>query len=295
MPVMPLSHTLTTLNCRGRLLTLNEPRVMGILNVTPDSFSDGGVYDKPDAAYRRVEEILAEGADIIDVGGYSSRPGAEHISEATELARLEAIVPGIINRFPEAIISIDTFRSNVATHMLQAGAHIINDISGGVTDHAMHATAARFGAPYILMHMQGTPQTMQQDPIYDDVLNDVWQYFVQRINAAHAAGLYDIVLDAGFGFGKTLEHNYALFRQLHAFTELGLPLLVGISKKSMLTKALALSREQVLPATGALHFDALRQGARILRVHDVAAAKQVVRIFAHTYPTPAYPAQHGTV
>jgi dihydropteroate synthase len=257
---------------------------MGILNLTPDSFSDGGLYNTPDAAYHRTEQMLAEGADIIDVGGYSSRPGAAHISEAEELKRLADVVPGILQRFPQAVVSIDTFRNGVAAEMLAAGAHVVNDISGGSLDANMFATAARFGAPYVLMHMQGTPQTMQQNPVYGNVVDDVWHYFVQHVNAARATGLHDIVLDPGFGFGKTVEHNYALLRNLHVLKQMGLPLLAGISKKSMLTKALNLKRDEVLPATSALHFEALRQGTSILRVHDVAAAKQVADIFTQTYP-----------
>ncbi len=258
-------------------MVLETPKIMGILNVTPDSFSDGGQYASPEAALHRTEEMLKQGATIIDVGGYSSRPGAADVSASEELKRLAPVVSLVVKNFPEAIISVDTFRAHVAAEMLELGAHIINDVSGGVQDEAMHATVARYRAPYVLMHMQGTPQTMQQNPTYSDVVQEVWQYFVQQLTLARAAGIVDIVIDPGFGFGKTATHNYTLLRRLQYFTNLGCPLLVGLSRKSMLYKPLGLTATQVLPASSAAHAWALLNGAHVLRVHDVAEAAQVVR------------------
>lgn len=268
----------STLNCRGTLLDLSRPVVMGILNVTPDSFSDGGMYNSPEAALHHAGQMLEEGAAILDIGAYSSRPGATDISPAEELERLNSVVPQIREAFPDAILSIDTFRAEVAKAMLEAGAHIINDISGGQADAKMYETVAEFDAPYILMHMQGTPQTMQKNPEYEDVVNDVMEYFNRGIRAARAAGITDIVLDPGFGFGKTLEHNYDLFRNLEQFSLFGLPLLVGISRKSMIYRLFDTVPTDVLELSTALHFRALDAGAKILRVHDVRPAVRAIKL-----------------
>ncbi|MEM0998758.1 MAG: dihydropteroate synthase [Bacteroidota bacterium] len=276
-----LIPTPTTLNCRGRIIRLDRPLVMGILNLTPDSFSDGGQFNRPDAAYRQAEKMLAEGADIIDIGGYSSRPGADDIAPEEELARIQAITAGIIARFPEAIISIDTFRSTVARAMLETGAHLINDISAGTLDSAMLATVADFAAPYLLMHMQGNPQTMQKNPRYTDVVDEVYQFLVARVKAARKAGIHDLVVDPGFGFGKRLEHNYELFRNLNKFKALGLPMLVGLSRKSMIYRLFSTTPEDVLELASALHLQALAAGANILRVHDVRPAARIARL--HSY------------
>jgi dihydropteroate synthase len=275
------------LNCRGRLLDLSRPCVMGILNLTPDSFSDGGSYPTTALALDRVGEMLAEGASIIDIGGASSRPGAPEVSPEAEWARIAEVVTAIPARFPEAIVSIDTFHASVAEAALAAGAHIINDISAGQHDPRMIAVIAQARAPYVLMHMQGTPATMQAAPHYEDVVAEVYTALVARIRAAKAAGIVDLVIDPGFGFGKTLAHNYELFRNLDKFSVLGLPLLVGISRKSMVYKLFSTQPDDVLELTTALHLKALELGASILRVHDVRPAFRAVQL--HQY------LRHGTL
>ena len=267
-------------NCRGNFLDLSSPKVMGILNVTPDSFSDGGRFNSLEKALPQAEKMLKEGAAILDIGAYSSRPGADDIPVEEEFRRLEPVVEGIINRFPEAIISIDTFHAPVAKAMLDRGVHLINDIGAGLLDPAMPETVAAFGAPYIIMHMQGNPQTMQKDPRYDNVVQEVWQFLVKRVNVARAAGVKDIIIDPGFGFGKTVDHNYALLRDVGIFSKMDLPVLVGLSRKSMLYKPFGARPDEVLDLAGAAHLHALQQGAHILRVHDVAAAVRIVGMFA---------------
>ncbi len=268
-----------SLNCRGRLLDLSQAVVMGILNLTPDSFSDGGRYNESDKALAQAEKMLAEGASILDIGGYSSRPGAQDIRPEEELARIEAITVAIMSRFPEAIISIDTFRAAVAQRMLEAGVHIINDISAGDLDPAMMPTVARFGAPYIMMHMKGNPQNMQSKASYGDVVEEVWDYFIHKIEQARAHGIVDLIVDPGFGFGKKWQHNYQLLHRLEHFQQLQLPLLAGISRKSMLYKLLGTTPDDVLPYTTALHLKALEKGAKILRVHDVKEAMNMCKIY----------------
>lgn len=276
-----------TLNCRGRLLNLSRTKVMGILNLTPDSFSDGGKFNEMDAALGHVETMLKDGADIIDVGGYSSRPGAEDISPQQELVRINRVVEAIVLRFPQAILSIDTFRASVARAMLERGVHIINDISGGLFDPEMIPTVAGFDAPYVLMHIQGTPQDMQLNPSYDKIVEEVWDHLSERIKIARAAGITDLVIDPGFGFGKRLEHNYELFRNLDKFMLLGLPVLVGISRKSMVYKLFKTTPDDVGDLTTALHLKALEAGANILRVHDVKPAKRAISLYHYL--------KHGTV
>lgn len=273
------------INCRGSLLDMRSPVVMGILNLTPDSFSDGGRHNHPDAAVEHVGVMLATGAGIIDIGAVSSRPGAQPISAQQEIDRMAEPLSRIREAFPAAILSIDTSSAAVAQVMLGLGAHIINDISAGLHDVALPALAAQHQAPYVCMHMQGTPQTMQDQPHYTDVVAEVHHHLVQRINALRGAGVADIILDPGFGFGKTLQHNYQLFAALPQFTQLGLPLLVGISRKSMLSKVLDRPHTQLMPATCAMHWQALQAGARILRVHDVAEAAQVVQLFTFMQQT----------
>ncbi len=277
----------TTLNCRGRLLLLDRPIVMGILNLTPDSFSDGGVYDSEAKALAHVERMLREGATIIDIGGYSSRPGATDISPAEELGRIQSVVGQVLRQFPEAIVSIDTFRSAVAKPLLDLGAHIVNDISGGLLDPQMMPLVGQYDAPYMLMHMQGSPQTMQLAPAYTDVVREVGDYFVERIRAARAAGIKDIVLDPGFGFGKTMAHNWELFRNLYAFNVFGCPILIGISRKSMVYRLFDTVPGDVQDLTTALHLKALEAGARILRVHDVQPAMRAISLHHHL--------QHGAL
>lgn len=275
------------LNCNGVPLSLEFPIVMGILNLTPDSFSDGGNFNTPEKAIRRVEEMINEGAKIIDIGGYSSRPDAPHISEAEEIKRIYDPIKIIRREFPETILSIDTFRATVAEEMLGLGAHIINDISGGLMDRDMIKTVALSAAPYIMMHIQGTPQTMQQSPRYDEVATDILKHFTVRIKEAKIAGIKDIIIDPGFGFGKTLTQNYQLLGRLSLFRELGIPLMIGLSRKSMIYKPLNINPQQTLPYTTALHWEALRQGANILRTHDIKTALDTValyKIFSESNP-----------
>jgi dihydropteroate synthase len=252
---------------------------MGILNLTPDSFSDGGLFLTPDKALSQTEKMLKEGAVIIDVGGYSSRPGAAHISEEEELRRVIPISEKIRLQFPEAILSVDTFRFKVAKEMLGLGAHIINDIYAGRYEPGLMELAAAANAPYILMHMLGTPQTMQQAPQYTALVEEISSFLIERINTARKLGVIDTIIDPGFGFGKTIEDNFALFKKLSIFSNLGSPLLVGLSRKSMLWKTLKVTPTETQPALSALHLQALMAGAKILRVHQVKDAVQVITIY----------------
>lgn len=271
--------SMMSLNCRGQLLTLDIPRIMGILNVTPDSFSDGGKYNTIETALQHTEQMLAAGADIIDIGGYSSRPGAQDISPQAEIDRVLPVIEAIVQAFPQAILSIDTFRASVAKASLTAGAHIVNDISAGKLDAEMLPIVAAHRAPYIMMHMRGTPQTMQSQTIYDNLTEDVWAYFVERINAAHAANIHDVILDMGFGFAKTIDQNYQLMAQLHRFAQFQLPILVGVSRKSMLYKKFNTTPDDVQDVAAALHLYALQHGASLLRVHDVASVARIREIY----------------
>ncbi len=269
-----------SLNCNGQLLDLSRPIVMGILNITPDSFFDGGQYFEEASLLRQAEKMLREGASILDIGGASSRPAATEVSESEEMRR---ILPGIAllqKNFPDKIISVDTWRANVADAAVQAGASIVNDISGGNLDAKMLETVAKWNAPYILMHIQGTPDTMQKDPHYEDVVTEVLDFFIQKIEILRGLGLKDIVLDPGFGFGKTVEHNFCLLKNLHVFQNvLGLPVLAGLSRKSMICKPLGIKPAEALNGTTALHIVALQQGAKILRAHDVREAMEVIRLW----------------
>lgn len=268
-----------TINCRGRLLSLENPVVMGVLNLTSDSFFDGGRYATEAAALNRVERMLSEGAAIIDIGGMSSRPGAEIISEEEELQRVMPHLESILFRFPEALISIDTVWAKVAGEAVNAGAAMINDISAGKIDPEMYRTAAQTGAPYVLMHMQGTPRDMQRTPVYEDVVRETLDFFITEIGKLRVAGVKDIILDPGFGFGKTVEHNYRLLNNLHVFQIPGLPVLTGLSRKSMICKVLKVNPDEALNGTTALHMVALQQGSRILRVHDVREAVEVIKLW----------------
>ncbi len=268
-----------TINCRGRLLDLHSPVVLGILNLTPDSFFDGGQYINADAALSQVECMLKAGAAIIDVGGMSSRPGAVLISEEAELGRVLPVVEAIAQRFPEAIISVDTFRSNIASQTVAAGASIINDIYAGRFDEKMFETVASLDVPYIMMHMQGNPDTMQAAPTYGNVVQEILHFFIEKIGQLRALGVKDIILDPGFGFGKTVPHNYQLLNHLAVFRMTELPILAGLSRKSMICKVLGVKPENALNGTTALHMVALQQGARLLRAHDVKEAKQVIRLW----------------
>ncbi len=268
-----------TLNCRGRLLSLQSPQVMGILNVTPDSFFDGGRYTRQDALLRQAEQMLKEGAAILDIGGMSSRPGAEIISVEEELQRVLPAIKALHEAFPEAILSIDTIRGRVAEEAVGAGAAIVNDISAGAFDESMYPTVARLQVPYILMHMKGSPKTMQDNPDYEDVVQTVLDFFIAEAGKLRALDVHDIVLDPGFGFGKTVTHNYQLLKQMHLFKILDLPLLAGLSRKSMINKVLKTKPEHALNGTTALNMVALQQGAKILRVHDVSPAKEAIQLW----------------
>ena len=268
-----------TINCNGRLIDLSEPKIMGILNTTPDSFYDGGSNQSINLILEKVEKHLSEGADILDIGGYSTKPGAETISEQEEIDRTAPIIETIIKNHPELIISIDTFRGNVAHEAVKAGAAIINDVSGWELDENMFAAITDLKVPYILMHMKGTPQTMQKNAEYKDVTLEVNEYFAKKIAQLKAAKINDIILDPGFGFAKTLEQNYELFSKMEALGFGDFPLLVGISRKSMIYKLFDTTPQEALNGTSVLNMVALQKGAKILRVHDVKAAKETLQIY----------------
>ena len=271
----------TTINCGGKLLDLSEPIIMGILNVTPDSFYDGGQLENEQAILFQADKMMREGATILDIGGMSSRPGAEVISVEEELKRVIPAVKLVAKNLPNAIISIDTVQSEIARQAVANGAHIINDISAGQIDDAMYETVADLQVPYILMHMQGQPKTMQLNPNYDDIVHDVLDFFVGEIEDLRDLGVKDIIIDPGFGFGKTIEHNYEMLRKMHAFQMMGVPILAGLSRKSMIYKVLENSPKEALNGTTALNIVALQQGAKILRVHDVKEASECVTLFKH--------------
>ena len=268
-----------TINCKGQLVDLSTPKVMGILNVTPDSFYDGGQYKDESSVLNQVQTMRNHGAAFIDVGGYSSRPGANHVSEAEELQRVIPVIELILKHFPETLISVDTFRSEIAKLSIEAGAALINDISAGELDEKMIATIGQLGVPYIMMHMRGTPKTMQQQTDYDSLLRDINFYFAERIAKAHAEKINDIIIDPGFGFAKTLEQNYELLNKLELLQFTDKPVLAGISRKSMIYKTLNTSSNEALNGTTALHMVALQKGAKILRVHDVKEAMECVTLF----------------
>lgn len=269
-----------SINCRGRLLDLSGAVVMGILNVTPDSFFSGSRVGGANTLLRQAEKMLSDGAAVLDIGGASSRPGAAEVPEMEEIRRVLPAIELILQHFPDTIISVDTWRASVATAVLDAGAGIVNDISAGRWDAEIYSVLAKSGCPYILMHAQGTPATMQANPHYNNVVQEVLDFFVQEVGNLHALGVHDIVLDPGFGFGKTIEHNYALLKNLQVFSNVtGLPILAGISRKSMICKVLGVKPDKALNGTTALHMAALQQGARILRVHDVREAAEVIRLY----------------
>ena len=268
-----------TINCKGNLISLENPKVMGILNLTPDSFYDGGKYKNMDEAIVQVETMLKEGADFIDVGAYSSRPGADHISEEEELSRILPIVEFITKAFPEIILSIDTFRSRVARYCIEAGASIINDISAGNLDSKMFETVGSLAVPYIMMHMKGTPQNMVDLNTYEDLIKEIQFYFSQKVKLAKAHKINDIIIDPGFGFAKNIEQNFELLKKLSVFKLQDLPILVGVSRKSMIYKTLKIKPEEALNGTTFLNTLALQNGANILRVHDVKEAKECVELY----------------
>jgi dihydropteroate synthase len=269
-----------SLNCGGKLLTLDKPIAMGILNVTPDSFYDGGKYLSEKAILEQAEKLLIEGASIIDIGGASSKPSAVEISEKEEMERVLPVIKFILRKFPSTIISIDTFRSNIAKNAIHLGASIVNDISGGNFDKEMFKTIAHLKVPYIMMHIQGTPQTMQINPTYKNVLLDVVKEFSSKLNTLQSLGVNDVIIDPGFGFGKTIEQNYEMLNQLEFFNSLNHPILVGFSRKSMINKVLNINSKEALNGTTVLNTISLIKGAKILRVHDVKEAIEAIKLFS---------------
>lgn len=265
-----------TLNCKGRLLVIDRPVVMGILNTTPDSFFAGSRMTSIDTVVRTAASMLEEGAVILDIGGQSTRPGSEVINEEKELARTVPAIEAIISRFPECIISIDTYYARVAREAVAAGASIVNDISAGALDKAMIETVASLNVPYVLMHMKGTPQTMQHSPVYENVTREVMDFFIARTSLLRSQGIRDIILDPGFGFGKNATHNFELLNQLDTFRILEMPLLAGLSRKGSIYRTLDTTAEHALNGTTVANTIALLRGASILRVHDVKAAREAV-------------------
>lgn len=271
-----------SLNINGELNNLTSPLIMGILNITPDSFYDGGMYEDDKTIFHQVEKMIFEGADIIDIGASSSRPGATIISSKEEITRLKPVLKMINEKFPKVIISIDSFYSETARASADFGANIINDISGGTMDPLMIKTMGELDLPFIMMHMQGNPQTMQKAPKYENLVGEICRFFSEQIKRLEDAGVKDIVLDPGFGFGKTLEHNYQLLADLEDFHLFQKPLLVGLSRKSMIYKLLETQAENALNGTTVVNTLALAKGAHILRVHDVKAAKEASKIVTFT-------------
>jgi dihydropteroate synthase len=267
-----------TLQLQGKVIDLSVPKVMGIVNVTPDSFYEGSRFNDSSAILKQVEKMLLEGADFIDVGGYSSRPGAAEVSETEELQRVVPVIQAIQKEFPTIILSIDTFRSEVAKQGVMAGASLINDISSGDLDEQMLDVVAKLRVPYIAMHMRGTPQTMAQHTVYENLIKDIADYFHKKINAFHQLGIKDVIIDPGFGFAKTIEQNFELLNHLDYLRIIGMPLLVGLSRKSMVWKTLHVTPEEALNGTTTLHTMALLKGVSILRVHDVKEAVQTIKL-----------------
>lgn len=267
-----------SINIKGRLFLFDQPKVMGIINVTPDSFYDGGNYNNIDSALKQAEKHLNEGAEFLDIGGFSSRPGADDVSVDEELQRVIGPIEAVKKAFPKAIVSIDTFRAKVAEAAIAAGADIINDISAGEDDAFMFETVARLQVPYIIMHKKGNPKTMQQNPAYGNVVVEVAKYLSERVGKLNELGVNDIIIDPGFGFGKTVEHNYELLKELEHFKMFDVPLLVGFSRKSMINKVLGTKPENALNGTTVLNTLALQKGAHILRVHDVKEAVEAVKL-----------------
>ena len=267
-----------TINCNSRLIDLNLPKVMGILNVTPNSFYDGGKHNEINSIMHQVDKMLSEGAGFIDIGAYSSKPSAEFVSEEEEIKRLVPIIKELVEYFPTIVLSVDTFRANVAKVAVEHGAGIVNDISASLLDEKMLETVADLKVPYIMMHMRGNPQTMQSLTNYEDIVKEMIFYFSERIQKARSYGISDIVIDPGFGFAKTLEQNYEVLHKMELFSMLELPLLAGVSRKSMIYKVLENSPQEALNGTSVLNTIALQKGAKILRVHDVKEAVECIKL-----------------
>lgn len=272
-----------TLNCNGKLMDFKVPKVMGILNCTPNSFYDGGKYKTESDILNQVEKMLIDGASIVDLGAYSTQPNADFVSEEEELTRIAPVVSSIIKHFPEIILSIDTFRAEVAKQCIEGGATIINDVSAGFLDKKMFEVIGKYKVPYIMMHMKGTPQNMQKFTDYDDVMKDMLFYFSERIETAKSFGIVDIILDPGFGFSKTLNQNYEVLNKLELLNEFNLPVLSALSRKSMLYKLLNTEPSEVLNGTTVLHTISLLKGAKLLRAHDVKEAVECVKLTQKMY------------
>lgn len=272
-----------SINCKGKLLSFSQPLVMGILNITPNSFFDGGQHNSMQNAVTQTKKMLDDGADIIDIGGYSSQRNADFVTEEMEIDRLIPVIEVMVKTFPDIIISVDTFRAAVAEKAIEHGAAIINDISGGTLDENMFDVVGKHQVPYILMHMRGTPQNRQQFVDYDDLVSDIIYYFSERLEKAYQAGIKDVIIDPGFGFSKTLAQNYELLSKLNMFQHLDVPILAGVSRKSMIYNLLSISPKEALNGTTVLNTLALTKGADILRVHDVKEAIECVKIVKKTY------------
>jgi len=272
-----------TINCKGQLINLSTPKIMGILNVTPNSFYDGGKFTLSENGLSQVGKMLDEGATFIDIGAYSSKPNAEFVSEEEELKRILPVVQGILKKFPDALLSIDTFRSRIAAVCIENGAAVINDISAGNIDEKTMEVIAKYNVPYIMMHMRGTPQTMQTMTNYENIIKEMLFYFSEKVSKARSLGINNLIVDPGFGFAKTLEQNYEILQNLELFQMLDLPLLAGISRKSMVYKPLGLTANEALNGTTVLNTIALTKGANILRVHDVKEAVECVKLFERSY------------
>jgi dihydropteroate synthase len=274
-----------SIQIKGRLICLDKPKIMGILNLTPDSFFSGSrLHNNTDKILSKAETMIQDGADFLDLGGYSTRPGAVDISVQEELDRVIPAVEILRTHFPETLTSIDTFRARVAKESVAAGAHLINDISSGELDEDMLATVAALQVPYISMHMKGNPKNMQEKATYYDILPEILHYFAEKVDLFKKFGIKDVIIDPGFGFAKTVEQNYFLLRNLKCFEALGLPILVGISRKSLIYRPLGIDASDALNGTTALNMFALTQGANILRVHDVKEAKETIKLFEQLYP-----------
>ena len=268
-----------SINCNGKLVDLNTPKVMGVLNITPDSFYDGGRYKDAKSILNQTEKLISEGATFLDIGAYSSRPGADFISENEELKRIVPVVELIQKNNPDVLISIDSFRAKVIRECVSAGAVISNDISAGKLDPDMIKTVGELGVPYIMMHMRGTPQTMKNHTTYQNLINEIYAYFSKQIELARQHNITDIIIDPGFGFAKTLAQNYELLKQMEFFKNLNCPILTGVSRKSMIYKVLGCTANEALNGTTALNMVALMNGACILRVHDVKEAVECIKLF----------------
>ncbi|MDO1513807.1 dihydropteroate synthase [Maribacter confluentis] len=268
-----------TINCKGNIISLEQPRIMGILNVTPDSFFDGGKYQDQHSILNQVEKMLTDGATFIDVGAYSTRPGAAEVDEVTEMQRIVPIIDLILHKFPDTLISVDTFRSTIAKTCIDHGAAMINDISAGMQDNNMLKTVARLNIPYIMMHMRGTPQNMQQQTDYRDLLKEMLVFFSERLGVAKSLGIKDVIIDPGFGFAKNRLQNFDLLKQMELLQMTDRPILAGISRKSMIYKTLQTQPDNALNGTTALHMVCLQKGANILRVHDVREAWECIKLY----------------